>query len=42
MTNEVVGSEHLKDAYEDDLDFRATYGSCKTRHHGIEVPACTI
>lgn len=42
MTNEVVDSEHLKDACEDDLDFRATYGSCKNRIHGKEVPACTI
>jgi len=42
MTNEVVVSEHLKDACEDDLDFRATYGSCKNRLHGKEVPTCTI
>lgn len=42
MTGEVVGSEHLKYAYEDDLDFRATYGSWKNGLHGMEVPSCTI
>lgn len=40
MTNEAEVSESLKDAYKDDLDFRATYGTWKNNFGQIKASNC--